>query len=1668
MQHSSRTLGKLRLIASTRTGPHGLILVEHKSRIAGDLLHNELLLVRNMPRNGNVRNDRNGGNRRDGGRGDRDDAGGNNDRRQGGAARGAGPQANRDGAQRRDPTGHVPAARLLQDYREQNECPCCMAELSTFCWNKPGGPALPVTGYSTHHGVFVDPCGHWVCVGCRARMVIAVQLGSEGFAEHLRLERCGLCRGVTNYVCRLTQEQRDEVRFNIALDAADPLDENGVPLADAARIARAAIAPPAASDDSIQRLANVALMATTPTATPANVAALAHRVRASCPVTFNSIQCLGVLPAPTHLRGAGLDANGTMNSYHASGGYVNLVDNTSIPHRVMHLQSRLILKYVIEVVSALSTAVTTGNRILLVDVGGRPDVVHTIPHFQACGVSVAHMCPIIMQEDMDREDEIEKYVSGEFAGYACRCALGSPGVQGIGYDTSGCIVCNPDHFSRRMAISSDAEDPSLLPQTIYPEVKTRRIFYLSHVYELSVNQLCSLAQSGDVLFAAHSFDGFSGKFEFSRGGTADVLEAKWERMGDKVTMAVEGGYDYAHDSHNFLRQTRALNCGGFGCFKWSRVFTVGDLSLNADPMLPTKMGTTLWHLSKCDPSVVPVVDLGNFARRNAAKVVTLAGTTYRITRDNKEVQIIAEGEMNDSATISWECFDMVARNFVAQSPGTANTYARSRAIVMPHIPSDKATLVLCAARAYMRPALLAYAASVNADRLTAERIDGSLRGTPRVTQHLDIMFGAVIGGAATGRIVGALLGGAAGAWAVGEARDIRNEGLRVYMQRNNINPVHAMLGGAVLMAGVNSCSVGLNQSIVTALGSFPNMRDLSMPRMPTFDGLRSIFTSVNPPEKATGIEENAAWVGNLIVDYWSRDVDPEECVGFADALTRSARAAANKLDVQLGVLARTVISSFGGSEVAFGDKNTVAYKQYALVGVGLCIFAHLVNKRRRDRRPRNVFTGQMFDDTFSPANLRPMCFYDALRRCGYAAVRLALHYVSPLAAQAGLFAAVSLDSVESRWLQVVVTSVSFEEVVKQFSQHVYSTIVTAYDTPAVLNMHCVFAGFEFLQKIIGLVNAGVFGREFWIPIIGATMAVCMHVSIRNMPYARRELIHVIWNLAMAWVSVGRGMRAARGEVGRYVHDLGGGMYDNVSFGNVLAGQAFLYDMDYVRPEMRDDAKITEPDPYRYVPPKPKGLLVCGPILDPTVKQFCAPVAYTYANEIRAVMSRITKVTPSVDVEFFNSVFRPMAMKIANKIFLDARVFPMKRDDWLSTLPLRRRTMLTTAFADIDADPWLLKYNSIGGKVSDPTKRKLFLKVEQTKYNADGRAIQAGLDTTLANAGPWCMALCKLLRDVGDGETDYEGVRIIFGIGRDKTTCFRLFFERSEQGLSVVMVTGDDVLVSDGRRMYSIDAKRWDAHTGEELLALGNEVWDMLGIPKTVLENMTQGIKRNGRTVFGIFYSRIGGTASGDPDTIQKNCLLGMMILLVTFILRNIGSGFAAELDKIARKVGVVYEFIDESGVVIGDNANYHTLEFCSSIPVLLVGGFYGASPKIGKVLFRAGLAKPGHPPEVTLRSKALSLLAEARHSHTLTYYAMAAYDCVGGGRYFVEERRFTEYATTLDMDACAREEDAMLQRRYGCTLAEIKVAIDRIWFNAVAGEIVFNDPLLAHIIEVDA
>lgn len=1618
------------------------------------------------PAGGGQRNHRNGGQRNQPPGGQPQNApgaagGGANQNRNGGGPRNANSQngprqgpnngAGRGGPpQPRYPRLPIPQ-RLLNDFTTQDKCPLCMEDLGTFA--RDGRDVLQVVipapvGSNWYYSVHVNHCGHYLCSSCHDTLLCGESGGLHGLRDALLLERCMICRQGTGYYAPADDDQRDQVLAIVSAGGfanhvpsananTNFAQQPSPPLQQVAAANNVLIAPHAASANPVSRLMNAAAAGAVP---PAAVAAQAHRILANYARPISQIPCNGVLPLLTALRGAGTDGAGNQLSYHINGGYINLVDASTNAHAVLHAQSRMICKWFVEYVAALQ-ALPGGDNLIAIDVGGRPDKIQTLLSggTAVVGANIRHMCPLIMKEDFDREASIEEYVRVGSNGrepLACRCRIGDASVAEVG----GCEVCNPEG--------------------------KRRVFFLCHVYAFTPEQLAMLCRSGDVVMALHSFRGFKGEFTFKRGTMTDHEEATWERMGDTVEMDVADGEHYMHSSFNFLHSSRAMNCGVYGAFKWAKVFTVGDCSVGSCPMGATSMGTTVWHLSKCDPFDVLPRPLNDFNRVNATKSEELCGTKYTFTKDGKVIQIIAAGLLNDSHTVSWESFDMVARTFVGQNPDTALTYARSRSIVMPHIPADKANLVICAARAFMRPGLVVYGDTISADRVDAQRIGDQIRGVRPSIDLRPAYFGILAGLGLTRSPVGAMLGGSLGLTLAGEFKELSSEGLQSYLIRRNVSTTTALCYGAG--AALLTQNIGYRLAAGWSLDLRAVLRNATPP---------PVVAVVQPIMSVDSVVPISNWPDQLksavqtsiakFLDKFSTQAKVQ------DPLLLQARAmfaeSIRRIDPDPPTLVE-ILRSIPARAYTLWDGLPDSSKYIIMAGLASSLALRILFRpsdpvrRGYNRTWTRLLTGQSDAVWRVPSMMAVGDFHDAARRTMYATMRYALGCTAPGYAQAIMIAITLLDRVESRYLNELLVRVTFEEVVKSAYQGMFCCLRSAFPWYPSINGHYVFAFAEVVEKAYTHRNSASMVKVIFLSLIGASM----HCAISGMDFHERESIHTIWNLMCLVVPATGVLVAGRMEVGRKVHDIYYGMYDRLAHGNYLCGQAFLYDFPFVDSPIRDDGEIKEPCPLRQMESRPKGMIVVGPLLSPDLRPIPAPIAHTPANERRSILKRVLMNTPSLDTSYFHKTFKPLYQKVMQNVFADCRVVAMPRQEWLNTMPPRRRSMLDRAFQDLDADPWLAKYHNIGGRIYDPTTRNLFLKVEQTELDKDARAIQAGRDVALAAAGPWCMSLCKALRDCGNGERSYGGVRVIYGIGRDKTSSYRLFFNLAEQGTPIVMITGDDVLASTGHHIFSIDAKRWDAHTLSEMLGLGNLLWLKLGCPKRAFDNMEQGLNRNGKSVFGFRYKRKGGTASGDPDTIQKNCVTGTPIIIKAILdCLQSGTAFSTCLKDTALKVGVVYEFVDEDGVRVGDGDNYHRLEFCSCYPIKLSDGQYGACPKIGKVFFRFGLANPGHPPDVSLRSKALSLIAEARHSSVLTHYAATAYRCVGHGKAYLDERRFTEYATTWDVDPDLAEEDELLRIRYGFGRDEINDAITSVWSDYINGNVLFTNGVMATIINID-
>lgn len=366
-------------------------------------------------------------------------------------------------------------------------------------------------------------------------------------------------------------------------------------------------------------------------------------------------------------------------------------------------------------------------------------------------------------------------------------------------------------------------------------------------------------------------------------------------------------------------------------------------------------------------------------------------------------------------------------------------------------------------------------------------------------------------------------------------------------------------------------------------------------------------------------------------------------------------------------------------------------------------------------------------------------------------------------------------------------------------------------------------------------------------------------------------------------------------------------------------------------------------------------------------------------------------------------------------------------------------------------------------------RSFFIKVEQGAAGKAPRGIQAKRAVALVPGGPWFKALPRVLARRGDGTRSFEGVAIVFGLCRTKSDAWDRAMCVAADGRDCLLVCGDDCVVFYEGRWYSLDAKRWDAHMHRRLLEAENRTWQMLGCPRAAMRVLEEGIERHGYTRCGIEYQVDGTMASGDEDTIQKNtCSNTKVVLGAMRHARRTRQSFATACVEYALRVGVEYEFVDPRGVAFGDEASMHNVEFCSAVPVRLVDGSWGMAPKIGKVLARFGLCLTGHRPEVMLRAKAMSLLADAKHSTLLTEYAQVMLIRAGPGRVGpVGRERSYHSVTSRDVACDPVYEEAMCCARYGLGMDALRQFILAAAWGVTPGDMVWECPVLAGVIRRD-
>lgn len=1582
------------------------------------------------------------------------------------------------------PTGPPPlatardaiAAAIAEAIRRDPNCQVCLSPASTL-------QVVATDGGADYYALTVfQRCGHWVCYACRdaAR--------AHGIDAEFLMERCATCRAPTGYVAPATIAQRTayyvggrvdpyagtvtnrltgaaapatapapQIRRGVApgathdlpgvdIDApygeihaeafvrlrratarrdggtAHVLEELGVrdQVSVLQQAAGISIAPLTAIDNS--RMALQAYAHRLGERGQAAYEAVEHRIHSAylTPLCEKRIQIHAdyrvtennnryVTPAMTPLR-AQINGAGVMvpPGFYQVGAYSALVDGGLSQHEVLARQRRVGYKYAVELGAALRGAV-------MLEWGGRPDIVENMPtrnHGTGTfgGKPWRYVCPLMMPEDNARAADIEPYVE---SGKACRCRYPEIGKH------VGCDVCGVN--------------------ALWASDGTKPLHVLMHTaYYFSKDMLARMCQdSYGVLVFTHVFRKFEGKMAYRRGTPTPIVEGSWMRLADTVTMTVKGNeYAYEHQSMNWLVDESSYDAGVDGCMSWSKVATIGDFSVDCDPMEYIESGLHVYHLIRCARDEVPKKKRGKsgFLTSLSGTVEReLNGSRFTYTRQGDELQIVCRGAFvqpreHQVATMSWAAFEKVACIAPGQEPGLTQRPMRSRAQL--HLSFADTAMVLLAIDAYGREELERFSLHRLADLGNVMRISSRFAGRP---PPVNCAAALVTGVAVYARTRIPLLAAIAGYCAhrvAGEIGECRMVGIQAYALSRNISNTQIATAGVLLLYLVQ---YGFNVLIARLTGE----------------------AKAKAQSAASILSALASWLthggefSDMVCQRLHAVASRMYGADRVDAFIRCKRAAEEVVDYVRGQTARAYESL-----PVFGIESGVMG-----ASLGLC-------------------SGKQ------PARTRVVDGQDIQRRFLIACARYALEKACPTHAQIITSlgaAACPVEGLSRGNLSAELNNITCEEYVKERLDWCVDFIWALRNgrrSRAPRGMgHVIFALSEWVMKI-AVLRLDFKGACF------AALPAMMHIAIRGQSRTRREMYHTFWNLLFLPVVVQGRMRVGLSEQGKLVHDLGMGVFTALRAGNYLVGQGFdELDIPWERKEQRVDSRVKEPNEKRDRTPKAKPLMVVAPLPHDPEFPFMRAMAWTLDNERRSVYNRIVMAVPTVDREYFDTVFTTRYFEMMEAIFEDDKVIEMSVTDWLRTFKRSRRAELLEAFTEFWTDAWVAVPYKLDGRTFSRLKKQCFLKAEQTKSDSDPRAIQASNASILVPGGPWFASLSRLLGEIGDGSRRYRGIRVMFGVGRTKAESFTMFFQYVSDGDPVVMVTGDDLMVFDGFRLYSIDAKRWDAHCRRELLTLGNRLWRKLGARQLIVDLCEAALKRVGRTTLGIEYEVDGNVASGDGDTLAKNCVSNAPIAVVALLECEDPGGalvdgvapYARSLHEVARKCAIAYEFISEAGVESGDFDQYHDVEFCSAIPVFAADGSVVAAPKIGRVIARFGLCTPGHPADVMLRSKALSLSAESAHSTVLTYWSERAYKHAGPGRLAelnendLGRRRYTERMTDapekgIDLDA----EERMLMQRYGARRQQFLDAVRRVWdaFDA-AGTIEFSDPLLIAAVKRD-
>ena len=398
--------------------------------------------------------------------------------------------------------------------------------------------------------------------------------------------------------------------------------------------------------------------------------------------------------------------------------------------------------------------------------------------------------------------------------------------------------------------------------------------------------------------------------------------------------------------------------------------------------------------------------------------------------------------------------------------------------------------------------------------------------------------------------------------------------------------------------------------------------------------------------------------------------------------------------------------------------------------------------------------------------------------------------------------------------------------------------------------------------------------------------------------------------------------------------------------------------------------------------------------------------------------------------------------------------PMVAEEWARTFPpaKRERYLYSLVRLSVFGLAWFFEPFA---SCTRWYQRSCFIKHEanlaqldkRTPYGrvacADPRTIQASTDEVQACFGPWFVSYGSRASEVFDGSerSQVAGWRVLFGFGRTKSEVADYCEAMVRCRERAVIDCGDDSLIVVDGKIYAIDAKRWDAHIRRPLLEIKGLHLRLLGMDTDRIRILMRMIKR--RASFkglGIGFDVDGNVASGDPDTLYWNTVLGVAIIIGCFESCNTYEEFEAN----ALRLGVEYEV---AGVC---HAGYpgRGIDFCSCVIAPTRTGWTFA-PKLGRYLMKLGVSAVKGNPVRLLSAKLRGAICDLA-----AYPEVVAGLCRLSSKLPTVDAVHESYFPVGKCDpADSSEREVMFAERYGLSYGDVVSEVNELVDSTLSGKL---------------